>query len=62
MGAWALRARRLLVMGLVLVPGVAAAQSTISGAVTDTTGAVMPGVSVEASSPALIEKTRVGHD
>jgi Carboxypeptidase regulatory-like domain len=58
MGAWALRARTLLVMGLVLVPGIAAAQSTISGAVTDTTGAVMPGVSVEASSPALIEKTR----
>ncbi len=59
MGAWALRARTLLVMGLVLVPGIAAAQSTISGAVTDTTGAVMPGVSVEASSPALIEKTRL---
>ena len=36
MGSLALRARTLLVMGLVLVPGVAAAQSTISGAVTDT--------------------------
>ena len=58
MGACALRARTVLVMVLVLVPGIAAAQSTISGAVTDTTGAVLPGVTVEASSPALIEKTR----
>ena len=36
----------------------AAAQSTVAGQVTDTTGAVLPGVSVEASSPALIEKVR----
>ena len=62
MGAWALRARTLLVVGFVLVPGVAAAQSTISGVVTDATGAVLPGVTVEASSPALIEKTRGGDD
>lgn len=31
---------------------------TITGVVRDDTGAVMPGVTVEASSPALIEKTR----
>src|SRR3954469_2810057 len=31
---------------------------TISGVVRDDSGAVMPGVTVEASSPALIEKTR----
>src|SRR5258708_3564359 len=31
---------------------------TIAGTVRDTTGAVLPGVTVEASSPALIEKTR----
>ena len=62
MGAWALRARTLLVMGLALFPGVAAAQSTISGVVTDASGAVLPGVSVEASSPALIEKTRSRDD
>ena len=37
-------------------PGSARAQSTISGLVTDTTGAVLPGVTVEAESPALIEK------
>jgi hypothetical protein len=34
------------------------AQSTIAGQVKDTTGAVMPGVTVEVSSPVLIEKTR----
>src|SRR5687768_12913786 len=31
---------------------------TIAGSVKDTTGAVLPGVTVEASSPALIEKVR----
>ena len=35
-----------------------AAQGSIAGVVKDTTGAMMPGVTVEASSPALIEKTR----
>src|SRR5437016_5514640 len=30
----------------------------IAGVVKDTTGAVLPGVTVEATSPALIEKTR----
>ena len=34
------------------------AQSAISGVVKDETGAVMPGVTVEAASPALIEKVR----
>jgi hypothetical protein len=44
---------------VVLVPGIAAAQQgTISGTITDTTGGVLPGVTVEASSPALIEKVR----
>src|ERR1700722_11361761 len=32
--------------------------SSIAGTVKDTTGAVLPGVTVEASSPALIEKVR----
>ncbi|HEV3061323.1 MAG TPA: carboxypeptidase-like regulatory domain-containing protein [Vicinamibacterales bacterium] len=49
---------------LLLLPGIASAQSvnagSIAGTVRDTTGAVMPGVTVEASSPALIEKTRSG--
>jgi hypothetical protein len=34
------------------------AQGVIAGAVRDTSGAVLPGVTVEASSPALIEKAR----
>ena len=33
---------------------------TIAGVVRDTSGAVLPGVTVEASSPALIEKVRTG--
>jgi hypothetical protein len=37
---------------------VAYAQASITGTVKDTSGAVLPGVTVEASSPALIEKTR----
>jgi hypothetical protein len=43
---------------LVLLPTVSAAQATIAGTVRDTSGAVLPGVTVEASSPALIEKVR----
>ena len=34
------------------------AQSSITGMVRDTSGGVLPGVTVEAASPALIEKTR----
>ena len=41
-----------------LLPVVASAQATISGVVKDASGAVLPGVTVEASSPALIEKVR----
>jgi hypothetical protein len=36
----------------------AAAQASISGLVSDTSGAVLPGVTVEVTSPALIEKVR----
>src|SRR5262245_14107813 len=44
---------------LALLPVVASAQtSTIAGTVRDTSGAVLPGVTVEVSSPALIEKVR----
>ena len=43
---------------LVLVPTVAHAQSAIAGVVKDTSGAVLPGVTVEAASDVLIEKTR----
>ena len=43
---------------LVLLPALAHAQTTLSGTVHDTSGGVLPGVTVEASSPALIEKVR----
>ena len=43
---------------LVLGSSTVFAQSAISGAVRDTSGAVMPGVSVEAASPVLIENVR----
>src|SRR4051812_4642921 len=52
----------LVSAGLLLVPTVSTAQGTstgsIAGAVKDSSGAVLPGVTVEASSPALIEKVR----
>ena len=47
-----------LLVCLMAWPSMARAQSAISGLVRDTSGAVLPGVTVEASSPALIEKTR----
>ena len=48
-------------MCMLLLPTAAAAQqdSGIAGLVSDTTGGVLPGVTVEASSPALIEGSRV---
>jgi Carboxypeptidase regulatory-like domain len=42
----------------VVLPAAAYAQASITGVVRDTSGAVLPGVTVEASSPALIEKVR----
>src|SRR5438270_10211609 len=48
----------VLVAAVVLVPRASYAQAAIAGVVRDTSGAVMPGVLVEASSPALIERTR----
>ena len=49
----------LLALALVvLVPTAARAQASIAGVVKDASGAVLPGVTVEAASPALIEKTR----
>jgi hypothetical protein len=40
------------------LPAIAAAQAAIAGEARDSSGAVLPGVTVEASSPALIEKVR----
>ena len=53
------RAACLVVFGvIVLVPSAALAQASITGVARDTSGAVLPGVTVEAASPALIEKVR----
>jgi hypothetical protein len=47
-----------LLAALVLLPSAALAQGTLQGVVTDTSGAVLPGVTIEAASPALIEGVR----
>jgi hypothetical protein len=49
-----------LLMWIVLIPTAALAQAVIAGTVKDSSGGVLPGVTVEASSPALIEKVRTG--
>ena len=56
--------RRFLRLALALsvsliVPEYAYAQASITGAVRDTSGAVLPGVTVEAASPVLIERVRI---
>jgi len=48
----------LALVGFVLVPAAAHAQGSITGVAQDASGAVLPGVTVEAASPALIEKVR----
>ena len=56
-----LLARAAMVAAIVFVfPGLARAQvlGTVAGAAKDPSGAVLPGVTVEVSSPALIERTR----
>src|SRR5256885_16330956 len=57
--------RQVLRLGLVVLAFLAAAADgqaqtlgTIAGVVKDTSGAVLPGTSVEVSSPLLIEKAR----
>jgi hypothetical protein len=47
-----------LSVAFLIIPIAAWAQAVIAGAVKDTSGAALPGVSVEATSPALIEKVR----
>jgi hypothetical protein len=48
----------LVLASLALAATPASAQSAIAGVVKDATGAVLPGVTVEAASPALIERVR----
>jgi hypothetical protein len=50
--------RLLLLAGMTLAPTVAFAQASLAGLVQDSSGAVLPGVTVEAASPVLIEKVR----
>src|ERR1043166_7332733 len=53
---WALAVAVLAVAAF--LPSTGFAQSAIAGVVRDASGAVLPGVTVEASSPVLIEKVR----
>src|SRR6266478_4321720 len=52
----------VMMSNVLFLPGAARAQTALSGAIAgevkDTTGALLPGVTVEAASPALIEKVR----
>jgi hypothetical protein len=48
-----------VLLPLLILPASASAQAAIAGVVKDASGAVLPGVTVEASSPALIERVRV---
>src|SRR5438874_831636 len=50
----------MLLIAAYFIPVAASAQGSIAGVVTDTSGAVLPGVTVEVASPALIEKVRSG--
>src|SRR4029079_4985880 len=47
-----------VVAGILLLPSLALAQATVAGVIRDASAAVLPGVTVEASSPVLIEKSR----
>jgi len=56
-----MRALRLILMScgwLLMAPALAFAQASITGVVKDTSGSVLPGVTVAAASPVLIEKVR----
>ena len=55
---WRLIRAACVLVFAALVPASAFAQASITGVVRDSSGAVLPGVTVEASSPALIEKVR----
>jgi hypothetical protein len=48
----------MVLVSAVLIPALAFAQGAITGVVTDSSGAVLPGVTVEVASPVLIERVR----
>src|SRR6187549_3639746 len=47
-----------LIVFMLALPALAFAQASITGVIKDSSGAVLPGVTVEAASPALIERVR----
>src|SRR5579862_3787678 len=53
-----LKAILFVLTGSMMVPAAAFGQASIAGVVKDSSGAVLPGVTVEAASPVLIEKAR----
>src|SRR5687768_18026673 len=59
---WSVDVREIRFFGIVflivLLPAVASAQTSVAGVVRDASGAVLPGVTVDATSPVLIEKVR----
>ena len=56
-----LRYAVVAIVALLMLPAAAPGQTlaSITGVARDASGAVLPGVTVEAASPALIEKVRV---
>jgi hypothetical protein len=54
----ALKSSLSILACVIVLPSAAFGQASITGTVRDTSGAVLPGVTVEASSDALIEKVR----
>jgi len=48
----------LTLVAVLILPATAFAQASLTGTVRDASGGVLPGVTVEAASPALIEKVR----
>src|SRR5690242_18376085 len=50
--------KSLITLAVLLLPSTVFAQASLTGTVRDASGGVLPGVTVEAASPALIEKVR----
>src|SRR5690349_944812 len=58
---WYVSLRALVALACIALPSTVAAQTasgSIAGIVRDASGALLPGVTVEAASPALIERVR----
>src|SRR5678809_308543 len=58
MTRFASRRSGTILLALLLLPSAAYAQAAITGVVKDASGGVLPGVTVEAASPVMIEKVR----